>query len=236
MYKIKNIEALKFLENMETGQIDALITDPPYSSGGQNITNRVANPKNKYGVGQKTPDFSGDNRDQRSYEKWLYLWLSESQRVLKAGGFIMLFTDWRQLSSTIDSLQVGGFTFRGVVPWHKPHVRPQPGRFQGQCEYVIWGSNGHLPMDRSAPVFKGFYTYTAPRDKQHMTQKPLELMRDLIQIVPEGGSILDPFMGSGTTGVAALLENRSFYGCELSEHYYNVAKKRLEEVDGTQNS
>ena len=55
-------------------------------------------------------------------------------------------------------------------------------------------------------------------------------MRKLVQIVPEGGTVLDPFMGAGTTGVAAVLEGRKFIGCELSDHYIEVARRRI--VDG----
>jgi site-specific DNA-methyltransferase (adenine-specific) len=57
-------------------------------------------------------------------------------------------------------------------------------------------------------------------------------MRELVRIVPEGGAVLDPFMGSGTTGVAAVLERRRFVGVELTEHYAGVAERRIRESTG----
>lgn len=61
----------------------------------------------------------------------------------------------------------------------------------------------------------------------HITQKPVEIMQQLVQICPEGGTVLDPFTGSGSTGVAALREGRNFVGVELSSHYADVAEQRL---------
>jgi site-specific DNA-methyltransferase (adenine-specific) len=60
-----------------------------------------------------------------------------------------------------------------------------------------------------------------------MSQKPVEVMRELVQIAPRGGVVLDPFMGSGTTGVAASLEGRDFIGVEMTRHYYEVAERRI---------
>jgi site-specific DNA-methyltransferase (adenine-specific) len=160
------------------------------------------------------------------------LWLWECQRIVRSGGVVALFTDWRQLPSTTDAYQSGGLVWRGVVPWAKTAYRPQSGRFAAQCEYVVWGSNGPMPVDHAAPIFPGFYQAAPPRDREHITQKPLDVMRELVKIVPEGGTVLDPFMGSGTTGVAAILEGRRFIGVEMTEHYHAVAERRLAEAVG----
>ena len=63
-----------------------------------------------------------------------------------------------------------------------------------------------------------------------MNQKPVALMRDLMAIAPEGGVVLDPFMGSGSTGVACAETGRSFVGVEMTEHYYSVARARIAEA------
>lgn len=78
----------------------------------------------------------------------------------------------------------------------------------------------------------GFYQANAPREREHQTQKPLDVMRELVKICPEGGTVLDPFMGSGTTGVAAMLEGRRFVGVEMVEHYQQVAERRIREAQG----
>ena len=64
-------------------------------------------------------------------------------------------------------------------------------------------------------------------DKLHMTGKPTDLMRQVVRICEEGGRILDPFAGSGTTLVAAQLEGYSWIGCELTQHYADVTRERL---------
>lgn len=223
-------DALAFLRDLPTASVDALVTDPPYSSGGMVRGDRANGDLDAKYVRSTSQGnwetFTGDNRDQRGYGYWCALWLSECARVVKPGGAALLFTDWRQLPSTTDALQAGGFVWRGIVPWHKPMARPALGKFTASCEYVVWGSNG--PMRQDTGCLPGFYTASSPREREHMTQKPLEVMRGLVQIAPAGGVVLDPFAGSATTGVAALLEGRDFIGSELSEHYHAIATRRLE--------
>ena len=226
-------DALAVLAALPTASVDALITDPPYSSGGQYKGDRTAATGLKYG-GESMSDFSGDNRDQRSHLTWMNLWLLESLRVVRPGGVCALFTDWRQLPTTTDALQVGGWVWRGVVPWAKPSGRPafKQRAWLNQCEYVVWGTAGSSAVtpDGSTQPLPGFYTAAPPREREHQTQKPLEVMRALCRIAPEGGTVLDPFAGSGTTGVAALIEGRQFVGIEMVEHYATVAANRLRTV------
>lgn len=225
-------DALAVLRDLPSASVDAVITDPPYSSGGFVRSDRTADPHTKYvqsdsvwGSGLAT--FSGDNRDQRGYAYWCCLWLSECLRITKPGGVAAIFTDWRQLPVTTDILQAGGFVWRGIVPWYKPSSRPQAGRFTAAYEYIVWGSAGPMPIDLTAAVLPGFYQAMPPREREHITQKPLDVMRKLVRIAPKSGTVLDPFMGSGTTGVAAVLEGRQFVGIELVEHYYRVAEARI---------
>lgn len=230
-------DSLAVLAGLETGSASAVVTDPPYSSGGMVRSDRMQDTVAKYVSSQNTHkseliSFSGDSRDQRSYSYWCALWLGEALRVTAPGGVCLLFTDWRQLPATTDALQAGGWVWRGVVPWVKPSPRPQAGRFSAQCEYVVWGSHGAMPVDLSAPCLPGFFEATPPRDREHITQKPLDVMRGLVRIAPPGEIVLDPFMGSGTTGVAAMLEGRRFIGVEMVGHYRDVAERRIREAQG----
>jgi site-specific DNA-methyltransferase (adenine-specific) len=84
-----------------------------------------------------------------------------------------------------------------------------------------------METDYTLPSLPGFYLVSSPREREHITQKPLEVMQSLVKIVPEGGTVLDPFMGAGTTGVAAILEGRRFVGVEMTEHYAEVAQRRI---------
>lgn len=223
-------DALAVLAELPSASVDALVTDPPYSSGGMVRGDRMASTRVKY-VQTATlavaEDFSGDTRDQRSYAYWLALWLGECLRISKPGGAALLFTDWRQLPATTDALQSGGWIWRGIVPWYKPVARPCLGRFTANCEYVVWGSAGPMDATENPVALPGFYHANSPREREHQTQKPLEVMRQLVQIAPPGGTVLDPFMGAGTTGVAAVIEGRNFVGVEIGEHYYQVAGERI---------
>ena len=100
------------------------------------------------------------------------------------------------------------------------------------AKYVVWGSHGAMPQDWTAPTLPGFFEASAPKQREHITQKPLDVMRQLVRIVPPGGVILDPFIGSGTTGVAAVLEGRRFVGVEQVEHFAEVALTRIREASG----
>lgn len=225
-------DALTVLASLSSASVDAVITDPPYSSGGMMRSDRANDVHTKYVrsdsiSGMDLGSFSGDGRDQRAYGYWCALWLGECLRVTRPGGTCLLFTDWRQLPATTDALQAGGWIWRGIVPWVKPNARPMAGRFTAQCEYVVWGSAGTMPVNFGETCLPGFYQAMPPRDREHITQKPLSVMRELVKIAPKGATVLDPFMGSGTSGIAAVIEGRNFIGAELAEHYQQVARDRI---------
>lgn len=228
-YRLYLGDALAVLPKLATASVDAVITDPPYSSGGTYSAQRTTlSTRRKYvssGAGHSLPDFPGDNRDQRSYGYWCSLWLGECLRVCRPGGVCLVFTDWRQLPTVTDALQAGGWTWRGIVPWAKPAARPQLGRFTAQCEYIVWGSAGRMDPQSNRVTLPGFYQFAPPRRREHITQKPLELLRALVKIVPAGATILDPFVGSGTTGVASLEEKRRIIGIELSDDYSLLVRR-----------
>lgn len=231
-YQLYQGDCLKILPTLVDESVDAIITDPPYSSGGLSSSARAAMPSKKYLQDNSKlnyPDFYGDNKDQRAYLHWSALWLGECFRIAKPGSPILVFTDWRQLPVTSDALQAAGWVWRGNLVWDKLNARPQPGRFRNQCEYLVWGSKGDMPMNRKVKVLPGvFRVIVKPKEKYHMTGKPLELMEKLVQITEPEGIILDPFAGSGSTGVAALSLGYSFIGIEQSKQYSAIAHERLE--------
>ncbi|MEV6258066.1 site-specific DNA-methyltransferase [Nocardia sp. NPDC051911] len=226
-------EALDMMRQLPDGAFDALITDPPYCSGGTTTsdrTNRTAIQKyvsTDSASGRAMPDFP-DQRDQRSFTIWASIWLGQALRLVRPGGQALVFTDWRQLPALSDALQCAGWRWRGIVVWAKLGARPQPG-FANGAEYLLWASHGTIDRDHQPPCLPGVYSIASPRGKarQHITAKPVDLMRYLVRTVPPGGRILDPFAGSGTTGVAALAEGRHFLGIEGIEAYAAIATQRL---------
>ena len=111
--------------------------------------------------------------------------------------------------------------------WDKGNSRPQKGRFRQQAEYIVWGSNGDMPISRPVPCLPGVFKYGNPQNRIHLTEKPLQLMRDVVRITEPGGHILDPFAGSGTTVLAAVLEGYTATGIEVTDEYAALARKRI---------
>ena len=236
-------DALDVLRALPDAAFDAVITDPPYSSGGAFRGDRAAGTVTKYvrgntGVAEDYSPFTGDSRDQRAYGYWCALWLDQCLRVVKPGGVCCLFTDWRQIATTIDALQAGGWVYRGIVPWNKTEAaRPAKGRFRNQCEYVVWGSSGSMGSEVAAgntrDCLPGFFTQSVvSMDKEHIAAKPMEVMRGLVQICPRGGLVLDPFAGSGTTGAAAVIEGRRALLVEKEAVYVDTTIRRVRKASG----
>ncbi|WP_063824871.1 DNA-methyltransferase [Nocardia pseudovaccinii] len=223
-------EALDVMRRLPPAAFDAIVTDPPYCSGGTFTTDRTSRSAAEKYVssdsvqGHMMPDFGGDQRDQRSFTLWCSFWLSEALRVVRPGGTALVFTDWRQLPAVSDALQTAGWRWRGIVVWAKTNARPQPG-FCNQSEYVLWASHGQLDRDHKPPYLPGVFTIGSPkgRARKHITAKPLTLMQQLVRSTTERGLILDPFAGSGTTGAAAIMEGRRFFGIEASSTYARLA-------------
>lgn len=229
-------DALDVLRGMEDESVGAVVTDPPYSTGGMMRGDRTPSVKAKYqngGTVRTYSDFSGDNRDQRSFGLWCARWLPECLRVAKPGSPIVLFTDWRQLPTITDELQIGGWVWRGVAVWDKTEsARPYKGAFANQAEYMVWGTRGAFKPAEPARYLRGVFRYVVRQaDKHHITGKPTPLMQDVVRITPRGGAILDPFAGSGTTGVAALKEGYDFIGVEAEEEYVDIARRRISHAE-----
>lgn len=230
-------EALALLRAVPDASVDMVLTDPPYSSGGFTRSDRNDAPEAKYARSNETfrqwTGFTGDNRDGRSWAYWCTLWLSECLRATRPSGFIVVFSDWRQVPLATDAIQAGGWVWRGIAPWDKTEgARPQSGRLRNQCEYAVWGTNGPAPNEGDA--HPGCFRYSVrPDDKFHLTGKPTPLMRDLVKLVRPGGLILDPFAGSGTTVVAALLEGRRAVGFEVDPEHARVANGRVAAARGS---
>ncbi|UJX43028.1 site-specific DNA-methyltransferase [Desulfovibrio sp. JY] len=225
-----NGDALAVLRDLPDASVDAILTDPPYSSGGLHAGARRKEPAQKYqsaGTKRTYPPMLGDLKDQRSFVMWATLWLSQCWRLAKPGAPVMVFSDWRQLPAMTDAIQAAGFEWRGIVVWHKPSARPMLGSFRRDAEFVVHAVKAPAQAF-TRRCFPGVFAHRVnPAAKVHLTSKPVDLLVDLLQVTPEGGVILDPFMGGGTTAVACQKTGRRFVGVELSREYYERIAERI---------
>ena len=232
-------EAFAVLSEISDGSVDALVTDPPYSSGGAFRGDRAADPIAKYRgnidgqIVRHLDSFAGDTRDQRAWMAWVGAWGYQAFRVMAPSRPALIFCDWRQVGAAIDAVQVAGFVYRGLLTWDKTAGaggRPLRGRFRQHSEFIVWGSSG--PMDDPSTEFPGSVITVASEPhttREHPTQKPAELLGELLRVVPADSTrpVLDPFAGSGSTLVAAKQIGRRAIGVELSERYCEIAARRL---------
>lgn len=230
MVQLYKGNAMDILQH-DIGLFDAVITDPPYASGAT-LADKQQGTARKY-TGTKGrcpfPDFVGDAMDQRAWTRMMREVLTAARDRCRPGAILAVFIDWRNLPSLYDAIQWAGWALRGVVVWDKLSSRPQRGRFRQQTEYLVWASNGPLPLQRGVGCLPGVYRAgnVQGAERLHQTQKPLEIMREIVRITVPGGRILDPFAGSGTTLAAARQEGFDAVGCEVHPAIAEAAARRL---------
>ena len=138
-----------------------------------------------------------------------------------------VFTDWRQLPALTDAIQAAGWVWKGIVVWHKPSARPTMGSFRHDAEFVVHAVKDKM-QTHSRQCFPGVFRYGVdPRKKVHLTGKPVALVKDLLAVAATGATVLDPFLGGGTTAVACVETGRRFIGVELSPEYAALAAERI---------
>ena len=198
MIKLLKGNCLDLLRQLEPGCADLVLIDPPYSSGGLFAGDRKQDTRAKYtdadfNGAARFPSFSGDNMDQHSFIQFMTHVSMELRELTKEGGTIAAFIDWRNLPAMTDAIQMAGWVWRGVIVWDKGISRNIPGRFRNDCEYIVWGTNGRKEVDwKAAKGAKAICQASNingvnTKQKHHQTEKPVELLKALIQICPRGG-------------------------------------------------
>lgn len=216
-------DSLRVLRELRPYSIGALVTDPPYSSGGLFRGDRAGSTVAKY-VQTDTvaprAEFSGDTRDQRSFLAWASLWLADAYAAAAPGSPALVFSDWRQLPTMTDALQAGGWLWRNIATWWKPGVRMRRGRFSSSAEFIAYGTKGPATPGPCSP--QNVFAH-----REHIAEKPLAVMAWALGVVPSAAIVLDPFAGAGTTLLAAREQGLRAIGIEADPMYCQFAARRL---------
>ena len=227
IYQSDCVEAL--VELPDSG-VDAVIMDPPYCAGAVGEAQRVR----AKGQGLRSENlrrfgwFTGDNMGTSGLIYLLRSVATETRRLVKPTGSLQVFCDWRMVSSIQPAIESAGLRFQNMIFWDKGSMGLGTG-FRPQHEIILHYTYGSPEYhDRSiSNVIRSKRVNASVR--QHQTEKPIDLLTPLIRVsTPANGLVLDPFMGSGSTAVASLLAGRRFIGCEISQDYCEIAKRRIE--------
>ena len=150
--------------------------------------------------------------------------------ALTENGCLARFSRWDVQDSFIRAIELAGLTVRNVVVWDKQRIGMGNLRqaFGPSYESIIFATKNEFKFPAKRPRDVLSHMKVGSNKLVHPNEKPVGLLEELIRdICPEGGTVLDPFMGSGTTGVACAITGRPFIGIEVDEGYYRIARSRI---------
>ena len=248
MYKLLQGDCIELLAEIPDNSIDLILTDPPYiiskKSGFANCNeNTSAECLTKFG-GYKT-DFGDWDKEPLELEVLLHIFFKK----LKPSGSLIMFYDFWKMQELKEAAELIGFKQPRLGCWNKTNPVP----INSKLNYLSNGKEFFVSfVKKSKPIFNSEYDtgeYYIPEQESydtffypichgkertiHPTQKPLALIKELVlKHSNEGCLILDPFMGSGTTGVACLESNRNFIGIELDNDFFICAENRIGGLNG----
>ena len=208
--------------------VDLILTDPPYNIGKHSTGNTPL------------PGRSAINNDVALWDQVDFHpeeWVDEFLRILKPTGNLFIFTSYNQLGRWYDCLDHRMDTTQFMI-WHKTNPAPKifKAGFLNSCEMIYCGwnkkhtwnfiSQAEMHNFIESPICMRPERLSNPK---HPAQKPTAVLKKIVTIASnEGDVVFDPFMGVGSTGVAAQALRRRFIGFELDEAYFNASKERIE--------
>lgn len=212
-------DCLKILKTLPSNSIDAIITNPPY---GINFQSRFRKDKTRW--------FPKIANDKAPYIWWLH----DAARVLKPKGALLCFTRYDTEEAFRFAIRLAGLIPKTQIIWDKRRytVGDCLGDFSLNHENIVFAVKGRFLFPNGRPCSVIPIERLGSTRLTHPNEKPVELLKYLIEAVSGPGDlILDPFVGSGTTAVAAKTLGRRFIGIELDRGYANAARARISKVE-----
>lgn len=235
-------DCIEILNQAKENSVDMIFADPPYFLSNGGITchagKMVSVNKGKW----------DKSKGVEENHKFILEWLKACQRVLKPNGTIWVSGTTHIIYSVGFAMQELGYKILNDIVWYKRNAPPNLScrYFTHSTEIVLWAAKNEkskhhfnyqlMKQMNQGKQMRNVWEISAPPAEEkkfgkHPTQKPVELLkRVLLASTKEGDLVLDPFCGSSTTGVAAVLLNRKYAGIDLEEEYLQLSKKRIEEV------
>ncbi|WP_313232601.1 DNA-methyltransferase [Tissierella praeacuta] len=234
-------DCLEVLKTIPKDSVDLIVTDPPYNLGNF-MRDRDTNLKQL-----RSNFFGAAGWDDLEYDEWMKSmdrFFELANNALKKGGSMIIFMSLIKVESIIKLAQRYKFYYKTTGIWHKLNPMPRNmnlhfiNSVEGWIYFVNETKTGTYNNNGKA-IHDFIETSLTPGSEKrfgtHPTQKPEKVIEHFIEILSnEGETVLDPFMGSGTTGVVSKRLNRNFIGVELEEDYFDIALKRIGEEKSSQ--
>lgn len=226
--KLYNADSYTFIQQMLENKVKVhhIITDPPYN---------ISKPNNFSSMRQRRQGVDFGIWD-KGFD--LLSWIPQYAEILDKNGSIIIFCSYRFLSFITQALESSNMIVKDVLIWQKSNPMPRntTRRYVQDLEFAVWavksGAKWVFNKPSDVPYLRSIFTHALVSGREklgHPTQKSLKLMKDLIQIHTNPNDVvLDPFMGSGSTGAACLELGREFIGIERDKKFFAMAQKRLE--------
>lgn len=220
--KIYNKDTIVALDEISNESIDMIFTDPPYKLIGGGRKNSLLRDKR-----ENTP-FSTDGECFEIKTPEFKEWIPKLYRILKESRYLFIMTNDRNMREIWDLCEKSGFIFCELLVMNKQKGVPSS-YFYKSCEYILMFRKGSY---RKFNIFgkKTVFDVDMPRgkNKYHPTDKPISMIEDIILSVTfENEVIFDPFVGGGSTMIAAKKLKRNYIGYELDKKYFNIAEERI---------
>lgn len=224
--KIYNTDCRLLIQQMilENFKVDIILTDPPYN---------ISRKNNFKTIGRNGIDFGKWDKEFNQVK-----WLDGINKIVKNGGSIIIFNDWKNLGLIADKLEKEGFVIKDIIRWIKPNPMPRnvSRRYVTDYEFAIWAINDKgkwtFNKDKNKSYLKPEFVHSVVIGKKriHPTEKSISLIEEILKIhTNEGDIVFDPFSGSGAISYAANKLNRFYIGSEISKTYFDKSNKRIKE-------
>ena len=224
-------DCLEYLKTLEPGSVDAVVTSPPYNQ--KICTFRPSGMQKNWRWANKISSGYSDNLPEDNYRAWQKEILTELFRVTADGGscFYNHKCRWRdgKLLHPIDIVRDSPWEIRQELIWRRDGSLTMNARMFAPCdERIYWLRKGRHHWNQSSVGFMSVWNLNSVKSEDHACAFPIDIPTRSIEATTQpGDTILDPFMGSGTTGVACVRTGRNFIGCEIDPGYYAIAQRRI---------